>query len=291
METSGCGAGQWEAWFSAAAGFGTGLSSASQQDLRRQMFEGEWLPEEGGERGQGVSRMWLNGGKWPAAEEGEHPGGPHLRADRSLTRCHRRAKWELQRKCAGLSLPGPIHLLSPPTGTPCLHRLSIVGTNLIYKQKATYNTFYSFWTIEKSPWPSFTFEDGHTCSYSTVLPRVYQAFFRKQGWTYFFVCVKPDVAHNNLFRRLLLLSRGPMVRTRGRAGSPGCWPGPRCPNPELLHVVAACSGPLGLLVSHHGDPPAHCGGFSRLGRCVGQATFLPSPSSELWPCPCEGTPS
>lgn len=103
-------------------------------------------------------------------------------------------------------------------------------------------------------------------------------------------------SHNNLFRRLLLLSRGPMVRTRG----PGSVPrvprvlltGASVPSPKLLHVVATCSGPLGLLVSCLSQRPSRsaCGGFWDEGRCVGRATFLPSPSSELWPCPWRRCP-
>lgn len=96
-----------------------------------------------GKEDRGVSRMRLNGGKWPAAEEG-HPGGPHLRADRSPDPLSPQSKVGAAAEVCGLVSTRPHPLALPSTGTPCLHRLSIVGTNLIYKQKATYNTFYSF---------------------------------------------------------------------------------------------------------------------------------------------------
>ena len=58
-----------------SSGYGTGLSSASQQDLlKANVRKGEWLPEEGGERGQGGEQ---NEAEWwkAAGGGGRAPGG------------------------------------------------------------------------------------------------------------------------------------------------------------------------------------------------------------------------
>lgn len=193
--------------------------------------------------------------------------GPIYRLTALLIHCHRRAKWELQRKCAGLSLPKPVHLLSPPPVPLIFYCLSIVGTNLIYKQKATYNTFYSFRSIERVLDRVLHLKtDIHVVIQQYCHEFIKHSLENKAKHIFLFMETRCN-SHNNLFRRLLLLSQGPMVRTRG----PGSVPrvprvlltGASVPSPKLLHVVATCSGPLGLLVSCLSQRPSRsaCGGF------------------------------
>lgn len=236
------------------------LSSSSQQDvLKADVRKGEWLPEEGGER-TGVSRLWLNGGKRPAVEEG-YPEGPRLQSTDcsrdSLTTERSGSCCESVRAC----LPDPVLLVPSTPGTTCLHHLCIVGTNLIYKQKATYNTFYSFWTIERVPDRVLHLKtDIHVVIQQYCHEFIKHYLENKTEYIFLFMDTRCN-SHNNFFRRLLLLSRGPTVRTHG----PGSVPrvprallcGDAVSSPSSFTPSPPTWGPWGCwLPARHGDPPA-----------------------------------
>lgn len=295
METSGCGAGQPEACGVFRPLFKVYRPSISPRQLLdvepaclarlsriswRRMFRRESDSQrKEGKEDRGVSRMRLNGGKWPAAEEG-HPGGPHLRADRPPDSLSPQIEVGAAAEVCGLISTRLHPPALPSTGTPCLYRLSIVGTNLIYKQKATYNTFYSFWTIERALGQVLHLKtDIHVVIQQYCHEFIKHSLENKAEHIFSFVETRCN-SHNNLFRRLLLLSWGPMVRTRGAGSVPRVLLArASCPTPSSFTSSPPAQGLWGCwFPACHGDLPAW-------GRCVGQATFLPSPSSELWPCP------